>query len=900
LHRLRLTIVIILLSLAASHARCDRRITTPKEQFGFNLGDDYQLANYQQLMEYWRRLDRESDRVKVVEIGQTEKGRPMLMALVSSPGNLRRQEKYRDIARKMALAEDLSESDARKLARDGRTVVWIDGGLHASETLGAQQLMETVFQLASGNDEETRRILENVIVLAVIANPDGMDLVADWYMREKDPQKRSLAGLPVLYQKYIGHDNNRDFYASTQRETEAMNRVMYREWFPQIVYNHHQSGPAGTVLFMPPFRDPFNYYFDPLIPAGIDLVAAAMENRFLLDNKPGFTTRSGANYSTWWNGGLRTTAYFHNMIGILTETIGSPTPIRIPFLPQRQLPKQDLLSPATPGEWRFRQSIDYSVTANKAILDLATRHKESLLYNIYRMGRNSVDRGSRDHWTTTPSKLAAIQDEFGAAPSLARLKKLAWRDPRGYIIPSDQADFPTAVRFVNALIETGVIVHRATAPFAIAGKSYRAGSFVVKCAQAFRPHILDMFEPQDHPHDFAYPGGPPIPPYDIAGWTLAIQMGVKFDRILDWFDGPFEKIDTIASPPAGRVSTDSGISAYVIRPESNSAFTAINRLLKEGADVYRTSNPPDAGAYYIPKTASVERNLEQLTRTLGLTIHGFSEPLPREARKLKPARIALWDRYGGSMTSGWTRWILEQFEFPFEVVFPPDLDSGRLASFDILILPDGAISARTPQRVPQPDSGDAPPSQQISDSSIPEEYRRRRGSITQTATLPKMRAFLESGGTILAIGSSTRLAEWLGLPIESALTEKESNDNERPLPRDKFYIPGSLLDVRIDTSNLLALGMNDRAAVMFVNSPAFRLKPGADSAGVTRIAWFDSETPLVSGWAWGQKVLKDSAAVIEARVGNGRLVLYGPEVLFRAQSHGVFKLVFNALLPAAE
>ena len=273
-------------------------------------------------------------------------------------------------------------------------MVWIDGGLHATEVLGAQQLMEMVYQMVALTDAETLRFLNDVILLAVCVNPDGLDLVADWYMRNPDPSRRSTADLPRLYQKYVGHDNNRDFYMSTQPETEAINRVLFLEWFPQIVYNHHQSGPPGTVLFAPPFRDPFNYHFDPLIPLGIDLVGAAMHSRFVAEGKPGATMSSGSNYSTWWNGGLRTTVYFHNMIGLLTEMIGNPTPTQIPFIAQKQLPSGDLPYPIAPQQWHFRQSIEYSVTANRAVLDVASS-----------IGR--IFSSTYTGWEETPSRRAA-------------------------------------------------------------------------------------------------------------------------------------------------------------------------------------------------------------------------------------------------------------------------------------------------------------------------------------------------------------------------------------------------------------------------------------------------------------------------------------------------------------
>jgi len=419
-----LVILAFVLALPMS-AQAQRRITSPKEQFGSNIGDDYFLATYTQLVDYWTKLDKESDRMTLVEIGKTAEGRPQLMAIITSPANHKKLDRYKEIARRLALAEGLTDAEAQALAREGKAVVWIDGGLHATEVLGAHQLIETVYQMVSLTDAETQRFLDDVILLAVHANPDGMELVSSWYMREPDPQKRSTGGIPRLYQKYVGHDNNRDFYMSAQVESTNMNRILYHEWFPQIMYNHHQTGPAGTVMFAPPFRDPFNFNFDPLVPLGIDLVGAAMHGRFVAEGKPGVTSRQGASYSTWWNGGLRTTMYFHNMVGLLTEAIGNPTPIAIPFVPNRVLPDSNLFYPIAPQEWHFRQSIDYSITANRAVLDVASRHREQWLYNIYQMGRNSVAKGNTDTWTPTPRRVAAIQS------AIAEEQRAASQGPGG-------------------------------------------------------------------------------------------------------------------------------------------------------------------------------------------------------------------------------------------------------------------------------------------------------------------------------------------------------------------------------------------------------------------------------------------------------------------------------------
>ncbi len=920
-HRRSAPVLVLLWLATVSALAAQTKVTTPVTFFGHEIGADYVLPDYDDLSAYWKKLASESDRMKLVEIGRTAEDRPQYMAIISAPENIARLDHYREISRRLALAKGVTDEQARALAHEGKAVVWIDGGLHATEVLGAQQLMETVYELVSRDDAETRRILSDVIVLAVQANPDGMQLVSSWYMREPDPTKRSTDGIPRLYQKYVGHDNNRDFYALNMPETRNMERVQYREWFPQIIYNHHQTGPAGTVMFSPPFRDPFNYVYDPIVVNELDLVGAAMHTRFDVEGKGGVTTRSGSNYSTWWNGGLRTAAYFHNMVGLLTETIGNPTPIEVPFLPAMQLPHGDLPLPVKPGKWHFRQSVDYSLTANYAVLDVAQRYRESFLYNAYRMGANEIERGSRDSWVVTPDRieetreaLAADRDDgagtggangrrFRAAPDSARsaryyamLHRPGMRAPRGYILPADQPDFPTAAKFVHKLMLAGVTVERATAAFTVGGKRYPAGSFVVPTAQAFRPYVLDMFEPQDHPNDFAYPGGPPIPPYDNAGWTLALQMGVRFDRILDRFDGPFQPIQGDDVPlPAGDVASTPGAVGYVLSPRYDDAFRAANRLLAADAPVYRLKSPWsagghtfEAGSFYVPARGRAPALVRNAAADLGLHFDAVAARPAGEQYRLKAPRIALWDRYGGSIPSGWTRWILEQWEFSYQRVYAQQLDAGKLRrKYDVIVLVDGAV--------PGPDGarrgfGGAPDS-----SRVPREYWPTIGSLTVEKTVPALREFLRQGGSIITIGSSTVLASELGLPVGDQLVKKLPDGTVRPLTREEYYIPGSLLEMRLDTGQPLTFGMDEHADVFFDNSPVFAIADSAAAAGVRRIGWYDSAQPLRSGWAWGQQVLEGGAAVAQADVGTGTLYLFGPEILFRAQPHGTFKLFFNAL-----
>ncbi len=544
----------------------------------------------------------------------------------------------------------------------------------------------------------------------------------------------------------------------------------------------------------------------------------------------------------------------------------------------------------------------YELSANRAVMDVASKYREDLLFNIYKMGRNSIERGSRDNWTLTPDRVAAVKAAVArdsaakvkATPAqyIAVLHEPATRDPRGYIIPSDQPDFPTAVKFVNALIKNGITIHRATRPFTAGGRGYPAGSYVVKAAQAFRPHVLDMFEPQDHPDDIPYPGGPPTPPYDNAGWTLAYQMGVRFDRILDSFDGPFEKVVGFASVPVPAVAA--GPAWYSIDRRSNDAFTAVNRLLARGEEVYAVSTPLNAGARTLnagtflvrakPSTAPLAR---QIAASKGIAFEPV-QGLTGEAglSRLRLPRIAVYDRYGGSMESGWLRFILEQFEFPYEVVFPPTIDAGNLnAKYDVLILTDSQSVPSVPRAASDDDDDNGEP------HSVPPEYQSRRGTMTIAKSLPQIRSFVTNGGTLLAIGDASKVGYQLDLPVASAIADSDG----KPLPRSQYYVPGSILSVAVDTTSAISWGMRPRVDVFFDRNPAFRLLPDARARGIRRVAWFDSPAPLRSGWAWGQKVLDGAATVVVAPIGKGNAILYGPEIYFRSQSHGTFPFLFNGI-----
>lgn len=1027
--------VLALIGLGLAVVSNAGHIPSPKEFFGHDVCEDYWLANYAQLTDYWKALAKASPRFTFQSIGKTEDGRDQWMAIITDPGNRHNLDNYRKACERLCRAKDFRDDDeARAFAGKQKAVVWIDGGIHATEVLATQQLLETAYQLVSRTDKENNRILKDDIILLAHANPDGMDWVSDWYMRKEDPKARSLNGLPFLYQKYIGHDDNRDFYANNMAETKNINRVLYQEWFPQIVYNHHQAAPAGTIMFIPPFRNPFNYNMDPMTDIATDLVGTHMHQRLIAEGKSGTAMRGATLYSTWWNGGLRTTTYFHNMVGILTETWGNPSPGPLPFTQRFQIPTSDVPFPVEGGKmWHIRDSLAYEVSANYAILDYASRYRERLLFDFYRAGRNSIERGSKDTWSRYPSRITAMGADA--------LKKPELRDARMYVIPSNQPDFPTACKFVEKLMQCGVEVEVLTedtpvsasiinsvagpieegigpeslsgkvarpsrpCPESISGdtpergdqltshgkpaqrgeqrdaspspfqgervglsrgrgegwppispsrssdvvphspnrhqaasdpggveelsrgsrepgvpgeaippvdtdsphpggvlessprpdKVWQAGSFVIRCDQAFRPHILDMFEPQDHPNDFQYPGGPPIPPYDSAGYTLAFQMGVKFDRVLD----PVElKTEGITALPSTREAIL--VNSFTVPGGGRILSATANESFKFANDAFKSNNG----------LSRTDASQEIEGRTVSAGAFVFETPGQKSGTSLTKPRLALWDRYGGSMESGWTRWVLEQFAFDFDVVYPPDLDAGDLNSkYDAIIFPTGAIpgggGGRGGGGAPGGESieelsdfdallqggGQAQGQSLADDPTVPLKWRLRIGGIT-AKTITKLKEFVENGGHLLCIGSSAlNISKSLNLGVESALVD----DKGAPLPNTKFYIPGSILRMKLNQSPL-TLGMEDHVDAMFDSSPSFKVTdPKADIVGL-----YDTDKPLRSGWAWGQEVLKGTASVVDVPLGKGRVVLYGPEILFRGQSYGTFKMLFNAIFRAAQ
>jgi len=855
----RITTLLLAGLLAPLGAR-SAELPHPRDVFGFEPGADYEIADYDQMREYYARLDAASDRVKLVEIGHSALGRPLLLLFISSEQNMARLEEWRGISETLARAR-VEPDEARALAARGRAVVWIDGGMHATERAHAQMTPLLAYRVASEESEEMRRIRDNVVLLLMpVMNPDGLDIVASWYRRNLGTPFENTSP-PELYHSYVGHDNNRDWYMILQPESEAVSRVLYEEWYPQIVYNHHQTGPRWTRMFIPPFADPVN----PRIPAGVitgvNLVGQAMHHRFALEDKDGVISR--VVFSMWWNGGGRTAPYFHNMIGILSET-SHPSPTPEFYDPGKRpatiggrrsgsvsssLPSVDYPKP-WPGGWlHFRDAIDYMLTGSMATLDVAARRPEDWLYGIYKMGRDSIGAG--------------------AAGS-----------PAAWVVPEDQWDAGEAVELVNALRRGGVEVSRARAGFEAGGSRYPAGSFVIPAAQAFRPYVLDLLEEQEYPDRRLYAGGPPEPPYDLAGWTLPIQMGVRVDRIEAPFEVAGEPVER-AAPPARPVPAPSRWG-YAISARENAGTRAAVRLLKEGVTVSRAGTGFEAaGTSWPPGTFVAETRASEALRALvaerGVTVAALDARPAVELLLLRLPRIAMYQSWDPSLDEGWTRWLLEQYEIPVETLHDADVRRGDLARFDVVVLPhqdaDEILNGHPP-------------------GTMPEELT---GGLGLEGAL-QLERFVQAGGTLLALdGASDFAIRQFGLPVR---------DTVAGVPEEDFFIPGSLVAIESDAGHPLAFGMPDSGAAFFVRSRAFepveparageREGPPPPVEVAVRYAKHDL---LLSGWALGaEKHLAGKAAVLRVRLGDGEVVLVGFRSQFRGQPRGTFKLLFNALL----
>lgn len=842
-----------------------QKVPSPKDVYGFNVGADYKLADYAQIEDYLGKLDNASKRVKKVEIGNTVLGRKMYLLFISSEENLAQLDKWKDISAKLARAK-ISDDEAAQLSQEGKAIVWVDGGMHSTELAHGQMTSELAYTLATSETPEMKKIRENVITLLMpVMNPDGLDIVVDWY-RKNLGTAYETSRPPILYHYYMGHDNNRDWFMNTMPETYNVTKVIYNEWYPQIVYNHHQSSAAWTKISIPPYADPVNPKIHPAVTAGVSEVGSAMSKRFSLENMPGAIADNF--FTMFWNGGGRTVPYYHNMIGILTETAHTtPTPR---FYDPKKLPK--LVAGTTPtdgtdimypdpwkgGESHFRDAVDYMLTATWAVLDLAADRKENYLYNIFKMGKSAIEKGKTE-------------------------------GPFAYIINKEQWDSYEAVNMINVLRRGGVEVEKATKAFTVNGKKYEKGTYVIYTAQAFRPYLMDLMEKQNYPTRFQYPGGPPDTPYDLAGWTLPMQMGITVDKISEPFKALTETVGPLAAYYEGVVSGKASFG-YVLNVNSNASVIATNKILKAGGTAYKSKASFSSGKTTFPAGSFIVTGdaevIDSLSTEYGLEFAGISAKPNVELTKIHLPKVGIYKSWIANMDEGWTRFVMDEYAFKSDTLHDKQLKTVDLSTYDAIILPSqGAKSIL----------------HGFSTLEMPEQFT---GGVGLEGTVA-LSNYVKEGGTLIAYdAASDFVIEQFGLPLRDAVEGADSND---------FFIPGSLIKAGINTTNPLAFGMKDTVSVSFNKSRAFIIdkqsKKGeggdedikdAPVPEVEVIANYAAKDLLMSGWAIGQdRYIAKKPALVKVKYGKGSIILFAFRPQFRAQPRGTYKLIFNAIYEGA-
>ena len=862
------------LYLFLASASLAAQIPTPESVLGNRPGDDFYLATFEESLGYFQQLDEASDRLELRQVGVSSFGRPMMLALISSAENLENVDTHLRTAQRLAHPSGLGEDEARRLARDGKILVWIDGGLHATEVAHAQHTIQLAYDILTGDDDpEIQAILDNVILMLWPSiNPDGQTMVAEWY-RSNLGTPYEVAPTPFLYQKYIGHDNNRDGYGLNQIESRVVTRVA-REYEPYILYNHHQSSPFPTRIWIPPFAEPVSPHVHPLMWRSVNLIGMAMSQALEERGQRG-ATHMGTGFDNWYPGFMDHANNFHNVVSFLTETglyrYATPHFYTLQDFPPRERelrPRSLYSSPWEGGWWRLRDAVDYMLTASFSVLDVAAKFKSDLMFNRYQAGRDIIA-------------------QYQAGP------------PYAYFIPQQQRDPVAPVELLRRLAFNGIRIHQLSQAVTADGVTHPAGTWVIPMDQEFAHYVRQLFEVQDYPDLREYPEGPPDQPYDVAGWTLPYQMGVRVveaaSPLTEQVRAAMEEVTGEATPwdadvedatawdsPLG-VGFDSnpvaagieplpgqvtgGGGALILDPAQNNSFKAMGRAWAAGANVRFL--PGTAGAEGAPGTSGRYAvtglgNTDGLVRDLALqATRGGSS-----GTAIRTPRIGLYRPWSPSMDEGWTRWLLERYQVPFENLYNPDVLAGDLrARYDVIVVADMGAN-QIMEGMPR--------------GTVPPRYADGIGQ----AGAREIDAFIRAGGTLVTLNGSSHWAiETFHLPVRDVTADLERTD---------FFMSGSIVEMVMDPAHPVASGMLERSRVVVEQSPVFTTEEAFQ--GRVFAKYPEAGSPLLSGYLLGETHLQGYAAGVEVFHGDGRVVLMGMRPQWRGQPFGNFRLLFNAAL----
>jgi len=850
-----------------------KHVTSPEEAFGFKLGEDRKLADWNQLTAYYKKLSIESDRIRYEELGKTTEGRPFIAVTISAPENLAHLDHYLDIQRRLADPRITSPEEAKKLVAEGKTILAVTANIHSTEIASSQSVALFAYKLATENDPRTQSILHNVIIVLVPSqNPDGEQLVVDWYKKYLGTPYEGTQPV-VIWHHYTGHDDNRDWATFTQVETRLTTEKVLNRWHPEILYDMHQQGADAARIYVPPFVDPFDPNLDPLLISSINALGA---NTALEISQTGKTGVLSYGVYDFWSP-LRDYISLHNGLRILTESASAniASPVNIPFERlgrgigyDSKVATWNFPNPWKGGWWRLGDIVNYQEDAFFSIANNAATFRERYLNNFYTIGQHAVSR--------------------------------ALGQPYAWVIPADQTDPVVTARLINTLRIADVEVQRATAPFTANGQQFAAGSYIVPLGQPFGAFAKSVLEIQHYPNIAEYPGGPLQRPYDVTAQTLPLLFGVNAVEVKDKFDAPTEPVTT-AKPTAGHFEGHSS-NGYLIADTTNSSLYAVFSLLAQNVQVYRLASAPSPGTIYVPTQPGIDEKLSKLAADFSLDIKPAASAPAGGALALHLPCIGLYQSWVASMDEGWTRFIFDQNHIPYTRLVDADVRKGDLQQkFDVIVLPDNSARAII-SGGRGGGEGEAPAAPGGNNGQASAGGRGRRATGGDEGTPPPqtppeftgglgpdgvsaLDAFTKNGGTIVAFNHASEVYAKKGGVIENALDT---------IDRSKFYIPGSILQVAVDPSNPIAFGSTPTVPIFYENGPIFHVN--ADGASV---ASFNSDAPLLSGWILGGNFLKGTSVIAQQNIGKGHLILFGFRPQYRAISEVTYKFLFNALLYSA-
>ena len=826
-------------------------LETPEQFLGFKPGTDRELAHYNKIKDYFIKVGNESPRVDTHLIGKTTLNNDMVLAVISSEENMKHLDEYKAVARKLSLAE-VDEAEAKALAAKGKAIVFITCNLHSDEIASSQMSLNLLYTLATDNSPATMKILDNVIfVFLPSVNPDGQIMVTEWFYKQKGtPYEGSF--MPYLYHWYAGHDNNRDWFKFNLKETWLVSKEMYFNWYPQVMVDEHQMGSTGDRFFVPPFAEPPTPGVHPLVWRTINFFGAGIGFDLEKLNYRGVASRGF--FMGWWIGALDDSAWFHNIPGILFEaaSVRVASPIYVETEEVRsgesRHNEERMFSPNPwqGGWWRLGDIVNYDYYGTLSVLNTAATHAEELLLNSYKMAKDNIEKGKSEA-------------------------------PFAYIVPKNQWDPMTAEKYAQTLSKSNIKIYRLNAPLQVENRYFEAGSYIVPLAQPYRAFVKNIFEKQHYPDLRRVPQDSFTTPYDGAGWTLHLAMGVDAVEIEKPFSADMTPVQ-LEELYKAELPTD--LNEYIILDAKyNNSYAAAALLLKKGIDVWRDVDGVLAtkGSFIVKKTGVLE-TLTEVNQTAPLLLTSRAEADLSALKKLKSFKVALYQNWGHNMEEGWMRYVFDQFHISYDTIHPKDItNKDFVKNYDILVF----IGAEKTEI----ESGKPPKEYEEWISPLPPEYS---GGIEEKGE-KVLKEFLKKGKTIIFIDDSCEYAlDHFKLPIRNVVKEGS-----------KVVCPGSYLEVEVKESEL-TYGMDSKAVIYYNEDPVF-------STTLPRSITQDRRTPLtfgrrdllLSGYLEGEESLVRKSLVVDFSTEGGRVILFGPDLVFRAQCEGVFKVMFNALFTAS-